>query len=249
MLYIYYGTDKEKSTTKARTLVDSLRQKKPDAAFVKINSDDWNAEVLRGHLGGQGLFSNKYIIFIDNPSEKSEVIEELLGFLPAMNESDNIFIISDGKIKADCKKAYEKNAEKVVVTDLPSASGKSTAQKEFNIFALADALASRKSGEAWSIYRQAIDNEVEPESILGTLFWQVKCLIVANKTKSVSESGLSPFVYTKSKRGAANYSEQELADLSRKLVEIYHDAHRGLVNAELATERLLLTALKKSKVV
>jgi len=255
MLYIFHGTNKEKSSEKARALAASLRTKRPDAAFVKIDAHEWRADIIQGHLGGQGLFSSKYIIFLDNLSENAEAVEQLPDFLEAMNESDNIFIISEGKVKAELKKAYEKSAEKVVLTDLPvvarSGFGKPGTnvggKKEFNVFALADAVVARNSGLAWSIYRQAIDNELEPESIIGTLFWQVKSLIVASSAKSASESGLSPFVYSKAKRGAANYSPEELRELSKKLIEIYHDSHRGLVNGELATERLLLTALRRNE--
>ncbi|MFA6601711.1 MAG: hypothetical protein WCT02_02510 [Candidatus Paceibacterota bacterium] len=255
MLYIFHGTDKEKSSQKARALADSLRMKRPDAAFVKVNPEELSVNLIEGHLGGQGLFSNKYIIFLDNPSENAEALDKLPDFLSAMNESDNIFIISEGKVKADLKKAYEKGAEKVVVTDLPVASGygygkaeaKSSGKKEFNIFSLADAIGSREAGRAWAIYREAIDNDLEPESIIGTLFWQVKSMILARDAKSATEAGLSPFVYSKAKKGAANYSAPELAELSRKLIEIYHDSHRGLVNGELATERLLLSSLRRNK--
>ncbi len=173
-----------------------------------------------------------------------------------MNESANIFIVSEGKLNAELKKAFEKSAEKVVVTDIaesvsgsrfsnapgnPSGSSISQSSKsEFNIFALADALGSRDSFKAWSLYRQAIDNGIESENIIGTLFWQAKSMVVAARSKSATESGLSPFVFSKSKKYAGNYSVVELSALVSRLVTIYHDGHRGMGDMELAVEGAML---------
>jgi DNA polymerase III delta subunit len=253
MLYIYHGTNTSKSSDKARTLVDSLRAKKPDAAFVLVNSDNWNSTIIDEHLGGQGLFSNKYIIFLDRVAVEDEIKEKLVEMLPVMKESQNIFIVSEGKVNAELTKAFEKHGDKIVMTDesvLGVKAGASSgwggeagagfAKKEFNIFSLADALGARDRFKAWSIYRQAIQNGLESESILGTLFWQVKSMVLASGAKSAGESGLNPFVFSKAKKYSANYSGQELKGLLERLIILYHDGHRGLVDLELGTEKFLL---------
>lgn len=237
MLYLFHGTDVAQAGVKARALVDSLRAKKPDASYEKIEADDWDASALQGHLGGQGLFSNKYIAFLDRVTENSEAKEQLIDFIPAMQGSPNIFIVFEGKLKAESKKAFEKSAEKIVECE---AKKEAAFRSEFNIFALADAVGNRDSLKAWSIYRQAVDSGMEAEAILGTLFWQAKSMALSADAKSAAEAGLSPFVFTKSKRYASNYSEAELSRLVSGLVIMYHDGHRGLTDLELGTEKLLL---------
>lgn len=259
MLYVFHGSDISKSGDKARALVKFLRAKKPDAAYVVVNADDWNSSIIEEHLGGQSLFSNKYIIFLDRVTENAEAKEKFGDFIFAMNESPNIFIASEGKINAELKKAFEKSAEKVVVTDPSESAGGSrfgnvsgnssgtsvsqSGKRDFNIFALADALGSRDSFKAWSLYRQAIDSGIETENIIGTLFWQAKSMILASQAKTATESGLNPFVFGKSKKYAANYSATELNGLVSELVMLYHNGHRGIVDLELAVERLILCAL------
>jgi DNA polymerase III delta subunit len=238
MLYVFHGTDIGKSQEKARTLINSLRAKKPDAAFVHITANDWNPRVVEEHLGGQGLFSNKYIVFLDRLNENSEAKEKVPDFIPAIHESANIFILLEGKLLADFKKIIEKNAEKIVVSDLAAVSP--FAKKDFNIFALADAVGSRDSIKAWTIYRQALENGIEAEAISGTLFWQIKSMLLAAPAKSASESGLNPFIFSKSKKYASNYSAMELTDLAAKVIALYHDGHRGLNDLELSLERLVL---------
>lgn len=173
MLYVFYGTDAAQAGNKARALVESLRAKRPDAAFEKVDADSWNPAIIEGHLGGQGLFSSKYIILVDRVTENADAKEKLADFIPAMQESPNIFIISEGKLLVELKKAVEKSAEKIVVCDK-----KETASPfkvgGFNVFALGDAVVKGDPFKAWSLYRQAVESGMESEAIIGMLFWKAK---------------------------------------------------------------------------
>jgi len=242
MLYVFHGSDHDSSLKKAQTLLNSLRAKKPDAAFVRVDADSWNPALIEENLGGQGLFSNKYIVFIDRVGENSEAKEKIVDFIPAMNESTNIFIVLEGKLNVELKKDFEKHAEKVVVSDEKGVNVKF--KKEFNIFALGDALGDRNALKAWSIYREAVDNGLEAENVLGTLFWQAKSIAIAQTAKSGTEAGLNPFVFGKSKRYGTNYSMDEINKLVSDLVILYHNGHRGLCDLELSIEKLLLNCGK-----
>ncbi|MEN9912683.1 MAG: hypothetical protein RLY66_91 [Candidatus Parcubacteria bacterium] len=245
MLYVFHGTDIASAVTKATSLVDSLRTKRPDASYVRVEASQWSPSIIEEHIGGQGLFSNKYIIYLDRVTENAEAKESFAEFVSVMAESTNIFIVLEGKLNAELKKAFEKHAEKMVECEKKEAvKSFGAASGEFNIFALADAVGARDPFKAWSVYRQAVDEGNEPESIIGTLFWQVKSMKLAADAKSAGESGLSPFVFTKAKKAAGNYSGDELGRLTDKLISIYHDAHRGMCDAELAVERVMLD-LKK----
>ncbi len=224
MLYVYHGPDIEKSLDKARTLANSLRTKRPDATYLEVDADKWSASIIQENVGGQGLFSSKYIIFLNRVAENADAKETLPDLIQIMNESTNIFILLEGKLNAELKKSVEKYAEKVVetgVTEKNSFAKSSTGAGEFNIFALADAVASRNALKSWTVYRQAVDSGLEAENIIGVLFWKIKSMILAKNTKS--------------------YSEAELNSLLTNLITIYHDGHRGLVNAELGLEGLILS--------
>lgn len=172
MLYIFHGEIKE-AGNKARTLVESLRAKRPDAAYEKMDADMWDVSSLEGHLGGQGLFSNKYIVYLDRVTENKEAKEKLADFAEAMQESSNIFIVLESKLTADLKKAFEKHAEKIV--EVTAEKNSVDAKEEgFNVFALGNAVGTRDAFKAWNTYRQAVDGGVELEAILGMLFWKAK---------------------------------------------------------------------------
>lgn len=172
MLYVFHGTDAATAGNKARALVESLRAKKPDAAYEKVDSDSWNRALVEGHLGGQGLFSNKYIVLVDRVTENKEAKEELPDLVPAMQESPNIFIVAEGKLNAELTRAVEKSAEKIVECELK----KEEPKESFNVFALADAVAKKDSVRAWALYRRAVESGSEPEQIIGMLFWKAKTI-------------------------------------------------------------------------
>lgn len=239
MLYIFHGTNTSVSANKARALVNSLRAKKADAAFIEVDGDHWSDAVIKENAGGQGLFSSRSIIFLNRVTENTVAKDELPSLLDLMGESDNVFIIVEGKVNADLKKSFEKYAEKIVISDNAETVG--GFKKEFNIFSLADALGNRDNFKSWTIYREALENGNEPESIVGTLFWQVKSIILAANSTSAVQAGLSPFVYSKSKKYSEKYSKEELKNLAEKLIVLYHDGHRGLCNMELEIEQLLLS--------
>lgn len=179
MLYVFYGTDAMQAGTKARALVESLRKKRPDAAFEKFDGDTWDRSAVEGHLGGQGLFSSKYIVLIDRVTENKDAKEELPDLIPAMQESPNIFIVLEGKMLTELKKAVEKSAEKAVECELKKAEPKDGG---FNVFALADAVAKKDAVRAWMLYRTAVESGSEPEAVIGMLFW---------KAKTVQDRGLA----------------------------------------------------------
>lgn len=171
MLYVFHGQDLKTAVEKAHALANSLRAKKPDASFVEMDGDSWNASALEGHLGGQGLFSSKYIVFLNRVTENAEAKDALASFASAMKGSPNIFIVLEGKLNAELKRAFDKSAEKTVECE-PKAAAKP--RFEFNVFAIAGAVGRKDAVGAWKAYREAIDGGIEPENIAGVLFWKAK---------------------------------------------------------------------------
>jgi hypothetical protein len=91
------------------------------------------------------------------------------------------------------------------------------------------------------LYQQAVRHDVVPEELHGILFWQVKSMLLATLSKDAKESGLNPFVYSKAKNYAKNFTLDELKKISSQLVAIYHQAHRGEVDFDLALEKFFLS--------
>ncbi|MEK7574833.1 MAG: hypothetical protein AAB511_01220 [Patescibacteria group bacterium] len=215
MLYFLYGTDTDKARAKARDIISSAQKKKPGAELFTLDSDNWSATKFDELISSQGLFERKYIVFVNRLLENKEAKEIILEKLPAIAISENFFIFC------------EHGADKATLTALKKASGtiqafeKKTVSKEsFNVFSLSDALKARDRKKLWVLYQKALRNNATPESLSGILFWQVKTLLTGR---------------------ASNFSKTELETLARRLISLYHDSHRGLVDFEVGLERFVLS--------
>jgi len=112
---------------------------------------------------------------------------------------------------------------------------------EFNVFALADALGSRKRKEAWILYQKALAAGVSAEEIFFKLVWQVKSMLMASRTKDVSETDMKIFPYNKAKSFLKNFQFGELEKLSESLVIGHILARRGQGEIETLIEKTLLS--------
>ncbi len=223
MIYFFHGTDTDKVRTKANELADSLRKKKPDASFFKIDSENFDLAVLKEYIGGQGLFSNKYIVLLDRLCEKKEVKEPFVEELKEIKESENIFIIFEGKIDKATATKIEKKAEKTATFDLSEKEEreiKSKKEEGLNIFEIANALGEKNKKSLWIIYRQLIEEGKAPEEIHGVLFWKAKTMLLAG--------------------GSYNWNTEQLYGLIDDLITVYHESRRGTHELETGLEALLI---------
>ena len=113
-------------------------------------------------------------------------------------------------------------------------------RREFNIFALTDALGARQRKEAWILYQKALSAGLSAEEIFFKIVWQVKSMLIASRTRNVGETEMKAFPYNKAKSFLKNFKSGELKKLSESLVVGYHRARRGEVEIETLVEKLLL---------
>lgn len=237
MIYFLYGSDTEKAREKSRELLEMLQKKKPDAAVFKIEPEKWGEVHLEELIGGQGLFEKKLLIFADRLFENEEVEAAIAKNLEEIASSDNIFIFLEQKVAKPLLLEITEVAEKVQVFE----SKKEKKKPEFNIFSLTDAFGKKDKKKLWVLYQKALQTDAVPEEIHGILFWQLKLMLLASGAQSAGEAGIAPFALTKAKSFLKNYTPAELHALSSKLVRLYHDAHRGIHDFEIALERFVLT--------
>jgi DNA polymerase III delta subunit len=235
MIYLLYGTDTEQARKKAHQLYESLLKKKPDASFFRIDSENWDENSFDEKIESQGLFENKYIVFLNTVFQNTDAKETLLGKLKEVAASQNIFIVLEGKLDKASLTKLEKVAEKSQAFDLDEKK-----MEEFNIFSLTDAFGKRDKKDLWILFSKAKMRNIPAEEIHGILFWQLKTILLTSESSSAEEAGLKPFVYSKAKSFVRNFSPEELRRLSASLVGLYHDARRGIHDMDTALERFVL---------
>ena len=161
--------------------------------------------------------------------------EEILSKLKEIAASENIFVFWEEVIDKKTLKKLEKYAEKISGVDEVKEK-----KETFNMFSFSDALGKKDKKQLWILYQKALQQSVRPEEIHGIFLWQAKSMVLASKTNSPEEANMKAFPYGKAKNYAKNFTEEELNNLLKKLVSIYHDSRRGIHEFDVALEKFVL---------
>ena len=229
----------------AQKAVVVARQKHAGAEFFKLTAENFSENKLDELISNQGLFYSGSIILADNLSEEEEISDILLKKLKEIKESPNFFVFLEGKLN---KKELEKLVRYAEKTEEFVKPFKKLNKKEelalkgekVDFFDFTNALGEKNKKLLWTLYQDALAEEVPAEEIHAMFFWQVKAMLGAIKCKDAVEAGLNPFVYSKSKNYAKNFNEEKLKAMSAKLFEMYHEAHRGKTDFVVALEKFIL---------
>ncbi len=236
MYYFLYGTDTHKAREKLHSLLDLAKKKRPEAEVFKINSENWGEGQFDELLISMGLFEQKYTVVLDNVFENKDAKDYIIEKLEDLKKSDQIFLFLEGKLDSVSLKKIEKFSEKTQEFEK-----KIEDKKEINVFGINNYLLNKDKKGLWISYLDLLNQKIAPEEIHGIIFWQVKSMIIANKSKTQSDSGLSPFVYKNSIRGAKNYSSEELQKISGDLINITHRVRAGEGDLGIMLENWILT--------
>ncbi len=232
MLRVFWGSDvitvREKAFKEAHVLETE------ETITRTITSETYEPGILANAATGMSLFQGCEIIILDTLSEEPDAFEELTQEAKLLHESAHTFICIEGALKAAEVKALAKHAD--ACTEYSGAL-----KERFNAFGLANAFLERDKKTLWLLLMQAWREGLSPEEVLGTLYWQVKMLRLAEKTKSADEAKQKPFVYSKAKRALASFKPGEVDVISRELLTIYHDAHLGKRDMDIALEKWALS--------
>jgi hypothetical protein len=234
MYYFLHG-DANKIFKKSQTTAAALLKKKPEASIFKINNENFSIDLMTEMIGGQGLFENKYIIQLSRILENQKNGEIVLGFLEHIKESKNIFIWVEEDVKKPILKKVGKHAAKVEFSEEIK-----KAKAKMNIFDLANAFGEKDKKRVWVLYQKAL-KEYSPEEIYGTLWWQVKSMLISSKTNNAKEAGMKDFPYKKAKQYCTKYSAGEAEALASELIKVYHHSRVNGEDINQNLEKFILT--------
>lgn len=211
MLYVYWGTDREKARAALNAEVGKLLKK--GAQPVRV-SDASAASDLRATLQGAGMFGGAQVVVLDSICANEEMRAIVLAALPALAKSPDAFYLLEGKLDAETRKRVEKHAEKTQKFDAPAKG------KDASIFALANALRAQDKRSLWIGLQRELLGGKAPEAVHGVLFWGAKDMYMKSRDERMRER-----------------AKKIIAELA----ELPHEARRRGEDLEYALERFVLS--------
>ena len=240
MLYVFYGTDTEGIATNANEVVRLFQSKESGVMLTTFEDDCFNEPQFEDIVsGGQSLFGTRCVVFFRRVFDNQKAKEIILSRLGEMVKAEHVFIFSEKKLDAPTIMLFKKAGATMKEC---SKKEKNTTEKSFVSFALADAFGKRDKKNMWAVFHKEIMNGSTPEGLHGILFWQIKNMLLAggHSETECARTGMKPFVFSKARVAAKNFSQDELRLLSARIVSLYHHAHEG-VDLETATEQFILS--------
>lgn len=215
MLYVYYGSDEKRARSKARMTIAALQKKAPQAHEQRITTDDAEEVDIAELIASQGLFYPKRIVLFDNVLSERDVRERLFAQLTALTKSEHAFVL----LERTLHQAHEKKL-KAAANTMERYDVATSAQKQNNDFALANAYGAGNRARMWAEYHRALTSGAAPEALHGMLFWKAKQMLM-QPTSSTHEKVVRTQVAT--------------------LATLPSEARRRGVELEYALEQFLLT--------
>ncbi len=209
MIYILVGSDLKKKTLYVKKLSG-------DQDRVFLSYDNITKELLQNYANSNSLFGEVPVILIENLIGEGDLVfspEELEEF----KNSQTTFILLEDKLLMVDEKKYKKYAEieKFDIKEIKKVPVNS-------IFEITDSFARKDKVKTWTLYCEAVEAGVGPESISGMLFWKIKTMIL-NNSKA--------------------FPLDVLKKQSSELVSLHHKAHRGEVDFIVGLEQFILDSL------
>jgi len=229
MLYLFHGTDSEKTRTKAFEWVAKARAKEPNLVYVRLAREELTPAALEDMALSGGLFVKRLLILIDDPFPKVRATDEesadeeedgtgslLEEHIDALASSDNAIVILAPKLSVVKAKKLVAKAKVEYKFDAPATR---EAARGFN-GDLVNALAARSREKLWLELQRALYAGDAPEMLHGLLHW---------KARDIMENG------------SRTWSASEARALSLALIELLQSARRGGLDLAHSLEKFALS--------
>ena len=191
---------------------------KPEKLITTLNARErldvktLTVDELMALASTDSLFGGERSFVVDGLLADPESGADVLDVAEAFVASPHEFIFEEEKLLKKPTDKLTKAGAKIEVFD----GGKKA--EAINVFALADAMAARDRKRLWLLMTKALQGGVAPENIAGILAWKARDM-AAKRQGNLAETRA----------------------LSRRLVTMYHDSHRGAGELSLMLEHFALT--------
>ncbi len=227
MMYLFHGTDVEKTRAKAFEWVAKARTKEPNLVYARLAREELTDAALEDAALSGGLFVARLLVLLDDPfpaartaSDEEEGREESSGsvieeHLDALANSDNAIIILAPKLAAAKAKKIAAKAKMTYVYD------KTAAREDVRGFNsnLVNALSARSHEKLWLEINRALYAGDAPEMLHGLLHWKARDLM---------------------EKGSRAWKPDESRRLSLALIELLQNSRRGGIGLAESLERFAL---------
>ncbi len=230
MLYIIAGEDydffsKEKEAIKKRSgITDEY-----------IVTDREHCDTVYTEFSVDGFFPKPdYIIIYKYLFDEMHELDTV-HHLALLGQTKHTIIIAEKTISKELKAFAEK--QNIVIIE----PRKKVEKKEITPFAFTDEVIARNKKDAWIAYMHLRTNHVEVSQILAGTIWAMKSLVLSMTYKTVQQTGINPYVFTKLQKQQSKWTIDEATRVYLSLLVIAATEQFDEEAQSIKIEQLLFT--------
>ncbi|MFC1756843.1 hypothetical protein ACFLZC_01630 [Patescibacteria group bacterium] len=236
MFYLIFGNDNVKSHKKFDEIVAEVSGKDKNLSVFRFDNDNFELEEFRGAFKTESLFLEKKLILSKRIFNNSLAKEYVLGSLEEINNSKNVLIFLEEKIKPTELKELQAHTKNIFEYSFDKRDER---KKQLSIyFKITDLVAERKKNDVWLLFQEEVLKGIDTEEVFFKVLWQIRNLLVVKKGGG---KDLHSFVYKKTQKNTSLFKEGELEKFLSELVVLYHKNRRGAGDLKIGLEKFLLS--------
>ncbi len=226
MIYLFHGSDVEKTRAKAFEWIAAARRKEPNLSYLRLAREELSPSALEEAAVANSLFAKRLLVLLDDPFAKSTGEDDASGatssslveeHLDALAASNNAIILLAPKLPATKAKKFVAKAAKVYEFNAPPRS--SADERGFNS-TLVNALAAKDAKKLWLEIARALRAGDAPEMLHGLLHWKARDLL---------------------EKGSRSWEPREARTLSLSLISLLQSSRRAGLDLSESLERFALS--------
>ncbi len=233
MIEVFTGEDTQKARKAARDAFDALREENPGAQVAHFNDVSFEMALAIDAFTSENLFGGGNILYFDGILDHPEG-ESF--YRTTLKATDHLVLIRETALPKDLLAFFERIAE------IKQFDPVKKFEKRENSFAIADAVGARDKKRAWVEFEKVRRRGAAMEEVHGTIFWAFKSMYLAITLEKVDalKAGMKEFTYRTYYTFGKKYLIPELEGKLTELKDMYHLAHRGEGELDIALEQFLL---------
>lgn len=210
-LHLITGTDTDARKSAVHAVLESIE------SVERYELSTLSEQEMVAMVSETPLFSTKRTVLCDIDGVSEDQWNFFTQFIKKNPLSDSLHLILEGESISAIRKKKLPSSIIQSAHDLPPARKTSP-----RTFAVTDAFLTHDKRALWLNLHTTLLAGEEIEQIHGALLWQVKSLALAHDYPSAQEAGMSPYVFTKSKKALGYYSREMLSNIMITLLDIAH---------------------------
>lgn len=222
MLYIVHG----ENLTKSRALILNQQKKLGIQYKEEFGILDFSPEELLMKIRSLDIFGNQQFFIINISGTGRSNMESYINVLTQTPQQLTIIILSDTKLSTT--NAFIKNAPVLKAKTLEHSP-----ERKENVFNFVDAVLGKDRKTSYKLMHEELENDKSPIELFSLLTYGIRSLAYAKFENSLFKKQL-PFIQSKHKQFANNYSEKSVLDLYEYFYNLDRQAKIGEMDQEIA---------------